>query len=208
MSGPMPFISKVICLFVDMDRMIGKDFFKAGHTPTLLSAFLYFDLSFMVWYLLGPLAVQISADLHLTTQQRGLMVATPILAGAVLRLFMGLLADWASAETTSATIASARNMCTVIVQGVRLLDTTKDPIHPVKETSTRARNEMTVSLRSDLQNFKEYTNTAKIKKPMITPVMRLKYSIQVFTGLKSASTNTDSSFRSLSAVSPIPRARR
>lgn len=29
MSGPMPFISKVICLFVNMDRMIGKDF-EAG----------------------------------------------------------------------------------------------------------------------------------------------------------------------------------
>ncbi len=72
---------------------MNSSFWKSGHTPTLFAAFLYFDLSFMVWYLLGPLAVQISADLHLTTQQRGLMVATPILAGAVLRLFMGLLAD-------------------------------------------------------------------------------------------------------------------
>lgn len=26
MAGPMPFISKVICLFVSMDRMVGKDF--------------------------------------------------------------------------------------------------------------------------------------------------------------------------------------
>ncbi|EGH96259.1 nitrate/nitrite transporter [Pseudomonas syringae] len=68
-------------------------FWKAGHRPTLFAAFLYFDLSFMVWYLLGPMAVQIATDLHLTTQQRSLMVATPILAGAVLRFFMGLLAD-------------------------------------------------------------------------------------------------------------------
>jgi hypothetical protein len=29
MNGPMPFVSKVICLFVDMDRMVGKDF-EAG----------------------------------------------------------------------------------------------------------------------------------------------------------------------------------
>ncbi len=70
-----------------------SSFWKSGHTPTLFAAFLYFDLSFMVWYLLGPLAVQIAADLHLTTQQRGLMVATPILAGAVLRFLMGMLAD-------------------------------------------------------------------------------------------------------------------
>jgi uncharacterized protein YndB with AHSA1/START domain len=29
MRGPMPFISKVICVFVDMDKMVGKDF-EAG----------------------------------------------------------------------------------------------------------------------------------------------------------------------------------
>ena len=70
-----------------------RSFWKAGHTPTLLTAFLYFDLSFMVWYLLGPLQVQIATDLHLTTQQRALVVATPILAGALLRLVMGVLVD-------------------------------------------------------------------------------------------------------------------
>ncbi len=72
---------------------MNKSFWKAGHTPTLFAAFLYFDLSFMVWYLLGPLAVQIATDLDLSAQQRGLMVATPILAGALLRLVMGFLAD-------------------------------------------------------------------------------------------------------------------
>ncbi|MDF5940221.1 hypothetical protein P4234_31955 [Pseudomonas aeruginosa] len=54
---------------------------------------LYFDLSFMVWYVLGPLGVQIAGDLQLSTQQRAMMVATPILAGAVLRFLLGLLAD-------------------------------------------------------------------------------------------------------------------
>lgn len=72
---------------------MNKSFWKAGHTPTLFAAFLYFDLSFMVWYLLGPLAVQIATDLSLTAQERGMMVATPILAGALLRLLMGFLAD-------------------------------------------------------------------------------------------------------------------
>lgn len=78
---------------------MNKSFWKAGHTPTLFAAFLYFDLSFMVWYLLGPLAVQIATDLQLTTQERGFMVATPILAGAVLRLLMGMLADQLSPKT-------------------------------------------------------------------------------------------------------------
>lgn len=68
-------------------------FWKAGHKPTLFSAFLYFDLSFMVWVLLGPLAVQISSDLHLSPAQKGLMVATPVLAGAFLRLVLGVLVD-------------------------------------------------------------------------------------------------------------------
>jgi NNP family nitrate/nitrite transporter-like MFS transporter len=74
-------------------------FWKAGHTPTLFSAFLYFDLSFMVWYVLGPMGVQIAADLGLSTQQRAMMVATPILAGAVLRFLMGMLADRTSPKT-------------------------------------------------------------------------------------------------------------
>ncbi|RTL54965.1 MAG: NarK/NasA family nitrate transporter [Rhodocyclaceae bacterium] len=70
-----------------------SSFLKAGHTPTLLTAFLYFDLAFMVWVILGPLGIQISADLHLTPAQKGFMVATPLLAGAVLRVVMGLLVD-------------------------------------------------------------------------------------------------------------------
>lgn len=68
-------------------------FWKAGHTPTLFAAFFYFDLSFMVWVILGPLAVQIAADLGLSPAQKGLMVATPLLAGALLRIVMGVLVD-------------------------------------------------------------------------------------------------------------------
>ena len=33
-----------------------REFRRAGDPPTLLSAFLYFDVSFMVWVILGPLA--------------------------------------------------------------------------------------------------------------------------------------------------------
>jgi len=68
-------------------------FWKAGHRPTLFAAFFYFDLSFMVWVLLGPLGVAIAADLGLTPAQKGLMVATPTLAGALLRVVNGILVD-------------------------------------------------------------------------------------------------------------------
>ncbi len=70
-----------------------RDFWKSGHTPTLLSAFLYFDIAFMVWVMLGPLGVQIAQTLELTPAQKGMMVATPVLAGALLRIVMGVLVD-------------------------------------------------------------------------------------------------------------------
>lgn len=70
-----------------------KDFAKAGHAPTLFSAFLYFDMSFMVWVLLGPLGVHIARDLELSPSQKGMMVAVPVLSGAVMRVFMGVLVD-------------------------------------------------------------------------------------------------------------------
>ncbi len=70
-----------------------KSFWRAGHAPTLIAAFLYFDLAFMVWVLLGPLAPAISKTLMLTPAEKGLMVATPTLAGALLRVVNGLLVD-------------------------------------------------------------------------------------------------------------------
>ncbi len=74
-------------------RKAKSAFWNSGHKPTLIAAFLYFDLAFMVWVLLGPLAPEIARDIGLSPAQKGLMVATPTLAGAVLRLFVGLLAD-------------------------------------------------------------------------------------------------------------------
>jgi NNP family nitrate/nitrite transporter-like MFS transporter len=68
-------------------------FWKAGHRPTLFAAFFYFDISFMVWVMLGPLGVAVATDLHLSPAQKGLMVATPVLAGALLRVVNGMLVD-------------------------------------------------------------------------------------------------------------------
>src|SRR3546814_9551602 len=71
----------------------GKSFWNVGHKPTLFAAFLYFDVAFMVWVMLGPLAPIISQELGLDPAQKGLMVAIPTLAGAVLRIVNGLLVD-------------------------------------------------------------------------------------------------------------------
>jgi MFS transporter, NNP family, nitrate/nitrite transporter len=75
-----------------------SDLKNAGHWPTLLTAFLYFDFSFMVWTVLGPLGAQIGETLKLSPEQKGLMVALPILAGAVLRILLGLLVDRVGAK--------------------------------------------------------------------------------------------------------------
>ncbi|MCW6537616.1 nitrate/nitrite transporter [Sphingomonas lycopersici] len=68
-------------------------FWQSGHRPTLIAALLYFDLAFMVWVLLGPLAPDIARSLGLTPAEKGLMVAVPTLAGAVLRVVNGVLVD-------------------------------------------------------------------------------------------------------------------
>jgi MFS transporter, NNP family, nitrate/nitrite transporter len=73
--------------------MPDKWFLKAGHPPTLLAAFFYFDMSFMVWVMLGPLGVQIANDLNLDAAKKGLMVAVPLLSGALLRVVNGIGVD-------------------------------------------------------------------------------------------------------------------
>jgi NNP family nitrate/nitrite transporter-like MFS transporter len=69
------------------------EFRRTGHWPTLLSAFLYFDVSFMVWVVLGPLALYITQDLALSVEEKFGIVAIPILFGAALRVPLGILAD-------------------------------------------------------------------------------------------------------------------
>jgi NNP family nitrate/nitrite transporter-like MFS transporter len=70
-----------------------REFRQAGHWPTLLSAFLYFDVSFMVWVMLGPLSLYITKELGLPVEEKFTIVAIPILCGAVLRIPLGMMAD-------------------------------------------------------------------------------------------------------------------
>lgn len=77
-------------------------FLKSGHAPTLIAAFLYFDAAFMVWVLLGPLGPVIAKSLDLNSAEKGLMVATPTLAGAILRIVNGMMADRLGAKLSGA----------------------------------------------------------------------------------------------------------
>ena len=77
-----------------------------GHLPTLIAAFLYFDFSFMVWTMLGPLATEISESLAkngyiLDPNQKATLLAIPILGGAILRIVLGFLVDNIGAKKTA-----------------------------------------------------------------------------------------------------------
>lgn len=66
---------------------------KSGHAPSLVASFLYFDISFMIWVLLGALGVYITEDFGLSPSQKGMIVAIPILAGSFFRIVLGILTD-------------------------------------------------------------------------------------------------------------------
>jgi len=71
-----------------------KTFLRAGHPPTLFASFLYFDLTFAIWVLNGAMAPFIKESFNLTAAEVGFMVSVPILAGALMRFPLGLLAQY------------------------------------------------------------------------------------------------------------------
>ena len=73
--------------------MSTRGFRAAGHPASLAAALLHFDVSFMVWVLLGALGAYVAEDLGLSSAQKGLMVAVPALGGAAFRLLIGSLAE-------------------------------------------------------------------------------------------------------------------
>ena len=72
---------------------MNRTFLRIGHLPTLISALLYFDVSFMAWVLLGPLAPFLRQQFKLTATEQGLLVAIPLLGGSLFRPVLGVLAD-------------------------------------------------------------------------------------------------------------------
>src|SRR4051812_10568297 len=69
------------------------DLKKSGHAPSLAASFLYFDVSFMIWVILGALGVYITKDFGLSPAQKGFIVGVPILSGSFFRLILGVLTD-------------------------------------------------------------------------------------------------------------------
>jgi NNP family nitrate/nitrite transporter-like MFS transporter len=97
-----------------------RDFVSAGHLPTLLTAFLYFDFCFAIWVLNGAMAPFITAEFHLSAAQTGLATSVPVLVGAVMRLPIGVVAQHVGRKTTA--MASMLLIVAGLLAGMFLVD--------------------------------------------------------------------------------------
>lgn len=80
-----------------------RTFLKSGHAPTLFASFLYFDFCFAIWVLNGAMAPFISEEFNLTPSQKGFMISVPILAGAIMRFPLGILAQYIGRKNAALT---------------------------------------------------------------------------------------------------------
>jgi MFS transporter, NNP family, nitrate/nitrite transporter len=64
-----------------------------GRTANLVLATWTFAITFWAWNLIGPLGTRYAEDLDLTATQKSLLVAIPVLVGAVGRIPVGALTD-------------------------------------------------------------------------------------------------------------------
>ncbi len=71
-----------------------RNFLKAGHSPTLFASFFYFTYCCGVWVMNGAMAPFIKESLNLSPAQMGFMLSVPILAGALMRFPLGILAQY------------------------------------------------------------------------------------------------------------------
>lgn len=76
-----------------MTPRVLKNALKSGHWPSLFGAWLHFEVSFVVWLLIGALGIAIAQDFALSATQKGLLVAIPLLGGALLRIVVGPFTD-------------------------------------------------------------------------------------------------------------------
>jgi NNP family nitrate/nitrite transporter-like MFS transporter len=87
---------------------------RSGHWPSLVGAWLHFEVSFMVWLLVGALSVAMAEEFALSASQKGLLVALPLLGGALLRIPVGLWNDRAGSKTVGLALLTAQAFVLVL----------------------------------------------------------------------------------------------
>jgi MFS transporter, NNP family, nitrate/nitrite transporter len=101
-----------------------KGFLKTGHAPTLFAAFLYFCFSCCIWVLNGAMAPFISETFQLSPAQKGLMLSVPIIAGALMRFPLGVLAQYIGRKR--ATLVEMALIAVAMLFGFFFVDTFND----------------------------------------------------------------------------------
>lgn len=66
---------------------------RAGQTRNLVLATVAFAVSFWAWNMVAPLGVRYTGELGLSSGEKSLLVATPVLVGSVGRILAGALTD-------------------------------------------------------------------------------------------------------------------
>lgn len=99
-------------------------FLKSGHAPTLFAAFLYFAFSCAIWVLNGAMAPFIKEAYQLSAAQMGMMLSVPIVAGALMRFPLGLLAQYIGRK--SATLVEMGMICVAMLFGLVFVDSFGD----------------------------------------------------------------------------------
>lgn len=88
--GPVPIHAVVVNLIAVL---------TSGRWPSLIGAWLHFEVSFMVWLLVGALSVAMAEEFGLSPSHKGFLVALPLLGGALLRIPVGLWSDRLGTKT-------------------------------------------------------------------------------------------------------------
>ncbi len=101
-----------------------KTFVKAGHSPTLFAAFVYFTFSCCISVLNGAMAPFIGETFQLTPAQMGLMLSIPIFAGALMRFPLGVLAQYIGRK--NATLVEMGLIAVAMLYGVFMVHTFND----------------------------------------------------------------------------------
>ena len=101
-----------------------KAFLKSGHAPTLAAAFIYFTFSCLIWVLNGAMAPFINETFALTPAQTGLMLSIPILAGALMRFPLGVLAQYIGRKR--ATLVEMSFIAAAMLYGYFMVDSFSD----------------------------------------------------------------------------------
>lgn len=101
-----------------------KSFLASGHAPTLFAAFFYFTFSCAIWVLNGAMAPFIRETFALSAAQMGLMLSVPIVAGALMRFPLGLLAQYIGRK--NATLVEMGLIAIAMVFGLVFVDSFGD----------------------------------------------------------------------------------